>query len=251
LLRNLLICGLVAGALAGLVATGFAQLAGESAVEQAISFEAAAAKAAGEPAEVPIVSRAVQRSAGLLTAAVVYGLALGGLFALAFAVVYGRVGRASPARTALWLAAAAFVVVYLVPFVKYPANPPSIGDHETITRRSVLYLVMIAISVIAAVAAVRIQGRLRRRGASGWTPVAAGIASYLAVVIGAALALPGVHEVPATFPAETLWRFREASVGMQLVLWATIGVVFATGADRVMRRAMGRVPQATPLAVED
>ena len=43
----------------------------------------------------------MQSSFGLLTAAVVYGLALGGLFALAFAAAYGRVGRASPARTSI------------------------------------------------------------------------------------------------------------------------------------------------------
>ena len=65
-----------------------------------------------------------------------YGLALGGLFALAFAFAYGRVARASPRATALWLAAAAFVVVYLVPFLKYPANPPAVGDPDTIGRRT-------------------------------------------------------------------------------------------------------------------
>lgn len=236
MIRNLLICGLVAGVCAGLLATGFAEVAGEPAVDQAIAFESAQARAAGEPPAMELVSRTVQRSAGPVTGAVVYGLALGGLFALLFAFVYGRVGRAGPGRTALVLAAASFLVVYIVPFVKYPANPPSVGDPETIGRRTALYFVMIAVSLFAAVAAVRLRAwSLRRWRAS--TATLLGVAAYVVAVVAAGIALPGVHEVPTAFPAETLWRFREASVGMQLVMWATIGLVFSVGAERVMRRA--------------
>lgn len=233
MVRNLLICGLIAGACAGLAATGFAELAGEPAVNRAISFEDAQAKGAGEAPGPDLVSRGVQRSAGLLTAAVVYGLALGGLFALVFAAIYGRIGRASPARTALWLAAAAFVVVYLVPFVKYPANPPSIGDPDTIGHRTLLYVLMIAISLLAAIAAVRLRSALSRRGSGTTATVVAGV-SYLAIVVIAGLALPDIHEVPARFPATALWSFREASVGMQTVIWTTIGLVFAATAQRAM-----------------
>jgi predicted cobalt transporter CbtA len=232
-LRTLLVCGLLAGFAGGLVATGFAVVAGEPSVQRAIDFEGARAAAAGEAPAPELVPRDIQRSLGLVTAAAVYGLAFGGLFALIFAAVYGRVSHASPARTALWLAAAAFLVIFLVPFVKYPANPPSVGAHDTIERRTSLYFLMVWISVFAALGAVRLRAALlKRRGATQATVL--GGLLYLALVIGAGLALPGVHEVPRNFPAETLWRFREASVGMQLVLWATVGVVFAVTADRVM-----------------
>jgi predicted cobalt transporter CbtA len=232
-LRNLLICGLIAGLCGGLLATGFARVVGEGHVGQAISFEAQQAKAAGETEEAPIVSRTMQKSFGLLTAAVVYGLSLGGLFALAFAAVYGRVGRASPARTSILMAAAAFVVLYLVPFVKYPANPPSVGDPDTITKRTVLYLFMILISLLAAIAAVRLRGVLAERWSGTSATLAAG-AAFLVVVIVAGALLPPIQEVPKAFPAVTLFRFREASIGMQLVLWSTIGLVFAGTAQRVM-----------------
>lgn len=234
MLRNLLVCGLLAGAVAGILATGFATLAGEPAVNQAIAYEEAGAppaEAGEEKGEV--VSRDSQRGFGLLTASIVYGLSLGGLLALVFAVAYGRVGRASPARTALWLAAAAFVVVYLVPFVKYPPNPPAIGDPDTLGERTLLYLSMVAISILAAVAAVRLRVVLSRRVTRSSATLLAG-ASYLVVVVATGLALPGIHELPGDFPAATLWRFREASVGIQLVLWTTIGLVFAAAAQRVM-----------------
>ena len=233
MLRNLLICGLIAGLCGGLLATGFARLVGEGPIDRAIAFETAKAKAAGQHEESPIVSRTLQKSLGLLTAAVVYGLSFGGLFGLVFAVVYGRVGRASPARTSVLLAAAAFVVIYLVPFVKYPANPPSVGDPTTIGRRTALYLIMILISLLAAVAALRLRGLLAERWSASTATLLAG-AVYLLVVIVAGWALPPIQEVPRTFPAVTLFRFREASVGLQAVLWTTIGLVFAGTAQRVM-----------------
>src|SRR6476619_7787853 len=109
MLRNLLLCGLLAGLCGGLLATGFARVVGETQINQAISYEDAQYKAQGLPPEKPIVSRSLQSSLGLLTAAVVYGLALGGLFALAFAAAYGRVGRAGPGRTSVLLAGCGFV----------------------------------------------------------------------------------------------------------------------------------------------
>jgi Probable cobalt transporter subunit (CbtA) len=230
-LRKLLICGLVAGLCGGLVATGFASVAGEPAVDRAIAYEDSHdAGAAMEPAP---VSRGLQKSAGLLTAALVYGLALGGIFALVFAVAYGRVARAGPRATAYALAAGAFVVFYLVPFLKYPASPPGTTDPSTIGRRTLLYATMVAISVLGAVAAARLRPAFVRRLGSGGANIAAGLA-FVAIAVAGGLALPGVHEMPRDFPATALWRFREASVGMQAVLWLTIGLVFAPAAQRAM-----------------
>jgi uncharacterized membrane protein YidH (DUF202 family) len=233
MLRNLLICGLIAGACAGVLATGFAELAGEPSINGAISFEARQAAAAGDAPEHALVSRGVQRTAGLLTAAVVYGLALGGLFALAFGYVYGRVARTSPRRTALTLAASAFVVVFLVPFIKYPAVPPGVGNPDTIGYRTLLLASMIGISLLAAIVAVRIRRAASARVAPEGAAAIA-VVVYVAIVAVAALAMPAVNEVPRAFPATTLWEFRQASVGMNVVLWATIGVVFAAAVPRVM-----------------
>lgn len=248
--RNLLICGLIAGACAGLLAAGFAKVAGEGAVGNAIAFEesheesvpatgghehgaAKDAEAAHDHESAP-VSRGVQSTLGLLSACLIFGVSMGGFFALAFAVVYGRVGRSlSPRNTALIMAGAAFLIVYLVPFIKYPASPPSVGSPETIGERTLLYVLMIAISVSAAVAAVRLRRTLAER-VSGFASTASAIVCYVAIVLIAGLALPVVNEVPAGFPATTLWNFRLASIGMQAVLWATIGLVFAPLATGAM-----------------
>jgi hypothetical protein len=252
MLRTLLICGLIAGALAAVLATGFATVAGEPAVDGAIAFEGAKAKAAREAPPAEIVSRTVQKSFGLFTAAAAYCVALGGLFALVFAVVYGRVGSSPPGRTARWLAAAAFVVVFLVPFIKYPSNPPSVGNPDTIGHRTELYLVMLAVSLLSALAAVNIRAWLLQWPKLRAYATLGGLATYAVVVTVAALALPAVHEVPTGFPATTLWRFREATVGLQLVLWTTVGLVFGYLAQRTMVRAGERAtaPAAVDSALE-
>ena len=234
MLRNLLLCGLVAGLCAGLVSTGFASLAGEPAIDRAIAYEDAHAPAHHDAAAAPVpVSRALQRTGGLLTALVVDGLALGGIFALVFAFTYGRVGRASPRATAYWLAGAAFLVLFLVPFVKYPANPPSVGDPATIGRRTTLYATMFAISVCAAIAAGRLRPVLRERF-DGHAATGLAVLAFVVVVTAAGLVLPSVNEVPRDFPATTLWQFREASIGLQLTMWTTIGLLFGFAAQRVM-----------------
>ena len=214
--------GLLAGLASGLVAFAFAHTFGETSIDQAIAFEDAH-RVAADPM---LVSRGIQSSVGLLTATSVYGLALGGLFALTFAAVQGRVSRLRPSTTAAVLALAGFLIVFAVPFLKYPANPPSVGDPDTIGRRTALYLSMIAVSILAAVVAYRV-GRLVGR------PLAA-LAVYIVLVTAAALALPGVHDVPKGFPADTLWHFRLASLGTQACIWATLALGFGALADRLL-----------------
>jgi Probable cobalt transporter subunit (CbtA) len=224
---------MLAGLVAGLLAFGYARVFGEPAVGTAISFEYQQAAAAGAPYTVALVGRDTQSGLGLLTAVVVYGVALGGLFALVFAAVYGRVGRSSPAGTAIWLGAGAFAVAYLVPFLKYPANPPSVGRPETIGMRTTLYVAMLALSLVGAVYAVWLSRRLETRLGAGGAALAS-VGAYLAIVIASGLLLPDVNEVPAAFPAVTLWNFRVASVGVQAIIWSTIALLFGFLATRVL-----------------
>jgi len=240
-IRTLLLWGLLAGLCAGVAAAGVGAIAGEPALERAIRFEQTMEPTGGHehPA---VVGRTTQRTVGLLLACGVYGASVGGLFALAFAAAYGRLWRAGPARTALGLAAAGFVVVYLVPFLKYPANPPAVGHADTIATRTSLYFVMVGISLLGALAAARL-GRL---APPAWRARRAAItAGAFAVIVGlATAALPAVHEVPDGFASATLWEFRAASAAMHVVLWAVLGGVFALATRRVLVRQGALAPSA-------
>jgi hypothetical protein len=231
MVRTLLIRGMLAGLVAGLLAFAFAWTFGEPQVDLAIGFEGHMHQMAGDAPEPEIVSRAVQSSIGLLTGVAVYATALGGIFSLAFAYVYGRVGRLSPRGTAALLAVAGFVALILVPQIKYPANPPSIGELETIGLRTGLYFAMIALSVVAAIAAVSTARHLARR-LGVWNGAILAGAAYLVVIAAGMLILPPINEVPADFSATTLWHFRIASLGIELVLWTALGLIFGALAER-------------------
>ncbi len=105
----LLTRGMFAGLIAGAMAFGLAKIIGEPQVDRAIAFEEIMNQANGEAPEVEVVSRALQSGIGLFAGVVVYSAAMGGLFALVFAVAYGRVGRLSPRVTAALLACAGFI----------------------------------------------------------------------------------------------------------------------------------------------
>lgn len=245
---KLIFRGFIIGILAGLLAFGWAKLFGEASVTTAIGFElkqgeakAAAAVAAGEkPAaeDQEIFSRAVQSGIGLLTGMVVVGAGLGCLFAVLFAFANGRMGNLGPGPTSALLAFLGLISVYVIPALKYPANPPSVGESETIKYRTALYFVMLAISVASTMGAWALGKRLAVRYGA-WNGSVMAMAAYLVLIGAAFLLLPEVNEVPAAFPAATLWQFRLASFGIQSVLWGSIGVMFGFIAEQTMPRQTG------------
>ncbi|MCK9927773.1 CbtA family protein [Frankia sp. Mgl5] len=252
MMRRLLVFGMLAGFFAGLLAFGFASITGEPQVDASIAIEEASAPppAPGEHAEEEVVSRSTQKGLGLAVATAVYGIAIGGLFAIACAVAYGRIGTGGMRPTAAVVAVVGFVAVAVVPFLKYPANPPAVGNPDTIDRRTGLYVVMVLVAVLAALIAAQV-GRLVSARLGTWNAALAAAAVFAVLVTVAAVVMPVINEVPASFPAELLWRFRLASLGTQAVLWATLGLVFGPLAHRVLSPAPAPARQAGTVARAD
>ncbi|TCC43295.1 CbtA family protein [Kribbella sindirgiensis] len=237
---SLLVRGLIVGLFAGLLAGTFAYVLGESRVDAAIAIEEAGSHAHThdhgdntEPAaaeeEEPLVSRDGQR-AGLFLATSLYGVALGGLFAVAFTLLRRKLRTGNDAYAALGLAAAGFVGVVLVPFLKYPPNPPAVGDPDTITKRTVTYLLTLVIGLLAVWAGVALSRWAARYGEVA--RLAGGVVGLVVTVVAAYLILPRINEVPETFPATLLWQFRFASLGTQATLWLLLGFGYAVAVDR-------------------
>ncbi|MFF4757653.1 CbtA family protein [Streptomyces sp. NPDC001292] len=246
--RNLLVRGMLAGLAAGVLALVVAYFLGEPFVDKAIGLEEAHAHSHSHD-EGEVVTRSLQSTAGLATGVLVYGVAFGGIAALAFCFALGRVGRFSPRATALLLSGCALLAVYVVPFLKYPANPPAVGQEDTIGRRTTLYFLMMLLSVLLAIAAT-ILGKRLAPALGTWYATVAAVAAF-AVVIGPAYAfLPAVNEVPAGFPATLLWRFRLSALAMQTVLWGGFGLLFGELAERLLnpRPATAASGRAVPTA---
>jgi predicted cobalt transporter CbtA len=239
---------MLVGLLASLAAFAFAQVFGEPQIRRAIEIEeqaAASGSEQGHDAEAPTVSRDAQETVGLGTGLLVAGAALGGLFGLVFAFSHRRLTRRPARVTAAGLAAAAFTAVYLVPWLKYPPNPPAVGDPDTIGRRTTLFLLLVVMAVLATVLANVVRERLKPR-LGGWNAAVASIGLFVAVVAVLYVAMPGVDEAPDTFPSIVLWRFRLASLGTGLILWTLIGLGFGALTERAERRAVIGAAVATP-----
>ncbi len=229
--RTYLVRGMLAGLVAGLLAIAFAKIVAEPQIASAEHFEARRAAQSGRPGDRPLVSRDVQDTVGLGAGVAVTGVALGGLYGLVFGGIYRRVGNADGRTTAAGLSAASFIALFVVPFLKYPANPPAIGNPDTIGRRTALYFLMVAVGVLSVVLAVIVHRRSLARWPAWYSRLAA-LGVFLGVVTICYVVMPGIDEVPVGFPASVLWKFRLASAGTELVLWAALGLIFGALTDR-------------------
>jgi hypothetical protein len=271
--KRLILRGLLAGAVGGVLAFLFARIFAEPQIQQAVDYEegrehaqAALDRAAGiaaEHAHADPFSRAVQGNVGIGVAMIFFGMAMGALFAVAYAICLGRTGRVRARNLAVLVAGGGFLSMYLVPFLKYPANPPAIGNGDTIQLRSSFYLLMVGCSVIFLILTVWLGRRLQPRFgtwnatliAGGVFIAATGIVMLLLPAFGELAANRQYHQATETpapltdangtivfpgFPADLLYNFRLYSIGAQLVLWTAIGLVFAPLAERLLEPGSGR-----------
>jgi hypothetical protein len=270
---RLILRGFGVGALGGLLAWVFARVMTEPVIQSAINYESgrdavadSLRKTAGltpAPPGPDIFSRAVQRTEGIGTGLILFGLAMGGLFTVAYIIAYRwSGGRVGPRLLAALVAGGCFLAIYLIPFLKYPANPPAIGREQTIHARGLLYLGLTVISVVAVVLAVFVAAKLSAR-IGGWNAAllsGLGLVVVLGVVMAVLPALGHLHynevhfgnlatETPQPlknakgaivypgFPADVLYKFRLYSIINQFILWATIGIGFGWLAERLLAGA--------------
>jgi hypothetical protein len=232
---SLVLRGLLVGVVAGLLAFGFAKFFAEPAIGVAIEFESAHDAAEREaqikngitpaPEEPELFSRAVQSGIGLMTGVVAVGAGIGGLFGVLFAFAYGRMENMGPGATATLLSLYSLWSIYVIPAIKYPPNPPAVGEPETIALRTGVYFLLMAISIAATIGALMLRKRLAARFGA-WTGSVYAFLAYLVVIIFFMAVLPTINEVPEDFPAVTLWQFRISSLATQIILWLSTGLMF-------------------------
>jgi predicted cobalt transporter CbtA len=219
--------GAVSGAVAGLTAALVMWLHTEPVIRRALVLEDARAHAVGgHTHSEEVVSRTAQVLAGAVTAALV-----GVLFGLVFAVVFARTRHRLPGRTdhsrALWLAMVGFAVFVLLPALVVPADPPGVGDPDTVTRRTLVYLLTILVGLLLVGVVAALDGLLRGRDVA--QPVRS-TADLLAVAVLVPLTvwlLPAAAStIPADGPAYLVWDFRLASIAQQASMWLVLACVF-------------------------
>ena len=226
-LRN----GAAAGAVAGLLTGAFGYLLAEPAIDRSVQLETAREAAVqtrqGAPGltvehHAEVFSRGTQHL-GLVVAAVATGIALGVLFGVLHALLHRDRSDHNPWRSSLWLAASAFFAVYLVPFVRYPANPPGVGDPNTIDTRTRAYLAALAVGILGVIAAARLASDVRERLSEPLRHLA--VTGILLATIGLTFVLPANTD-PLDVPAGLLWEFRLLAFASSVLLWGALGITY-------------------------
>jgi Probable cobalt transporter subunit (CbtA) len=235
--------GMAAGLLAGLVAGLFAFLIGEPILDRAIALEESAHAHANEDGgqvhgggDEEIYSRTTQK-VGLFFATGLFGVTVGGVFGIGYAFFRERLAAGSDLKRSVSLAGAIFAGAFLIPFLKYPANPPSVGDPSTIRERTVAYFTLVALSLLAILLAWLAARTLRSRGV-GASRRRLAVGAGLVVVVGMLFLLLPAAPSTGGFPAGTLWAFRLSSFGTQLAFWAGLGLLFGVLCERARRKGV-------------
>ena len=207
----------VLGGLAGGVGLALVlRLLGERAIGRAVAMEQSTGP--------DVFSRGTQQVGGM-AAALLYGAAAGAVFAIAYAAVRHRLRTTDDWRASVAVAAAGFVALFLLPFLKYPANPPTVGDPDTIGRRTALYLLALAWSVVATWGGWRAWRAFVARGLPEHLAVPATLATWVALAALGLVLLPPNPD-PVNTPATLIWQFRLASLGGSAAFWSVLGMVF-------------------------
>jgi len=239
--KPFLVRGVLAGVCGALASVGMLLALGERSIREAISLEEATSGGGGDDAMFTRTTQVVGGSIGVL----LYGVFLGLIFGVVFAAVRHRLGPVPDWKRSLRLAGLGFLSLALVPFLKYPPNPPAVGDPDTVNQRTISYLCLLGLALVVTIAARRLWGVFQARGWSEHVALPAVVAAWV-LAIGVAFVVMPANPDDIDVSAQLVWRFRLASLGGQAALWAVIGVVFGwLGIRHSGVRVFARAPRDT------
>ncbi|HEY7571482.1 MAG TPA: CbtA family protein [Nitrososphaeraceae archaeon] len=154
---------LVSGIIAGEILAAINLFVVEPSTDKAISFETQKDIAKGEKVDFgELSSYRIWQKSGTFAAGAFIGMAYGGLLGIAYVFFRKYLTFSDDRKKALLLAGLIYLALYLVPFSKYPPNPPAVGNPDTISLRQHLYTTYQITSVLVAVAMGVIFFKFRR-----------------------------------------------------------------------------------------
>ena len=157
---------LISGGLAGLVHGTINFAIVEPYLDQAIGLENESLFASGEAEDTlefwaEYESYRIWQKSGQVLAGVILGLAMGSLFGIVYALSRNSLPGKNDVTKSVILAGIMWLTIYIIPFLKYPANPPTVGDGETVMLRAILYVSFIALSGIGVVIFYKLSQKLQ------------------------------------------------------------------------------------------
>jgi predicted cobalt transporter CbtA len=228
-----LLAGAISGTLLAIINLGIV----EPYIDEAINIENQNAIAQGEVIN-PQESndyRLWQKS-GEIAAGTTLGISLGALFGIVFALTRNSIPGSNDKKKALILAGVMLLVIYIVPALKYPANPPAVGDPETIYHRESLYITLLTISGFSALGLAFLYRMLGDKKAKQIVvPVI-----YIGIIAAAFMILPPNPD-EITAPMDLVMGFRIASGLTMSAFWGLLGLILGALWDKTRPHETARI----------
>ena len=224
---------LISGCFAGLIHGGLNLVIVEPYLDQAIGIENQTLFATGEEEDttefwVEYNSYRIWQKGGQVLAGAILGTSIAALVGIVFLFVRKTLPEGNNVKKTLILSGLMWFTIFVIPFLKYPANPPTVGETETVVLRGILFVSFIAISGLSAVGFYQIYKRLKNRK----------ILAFIgyAVFISIAFFLMPENPDEITAPMELVEEFRGASFIAVSVYWLTLGLILGGFVEKLQER---------------
>jgi predicted cobalt transporter CbtA len=222
---------LVSGAIAGTILGLINQILVEPYIDQAIAIEVQNTVASGESVDVDeLVQYRLWQKGGEIVAGTILGTSISALFGIVYIYSRDSLPGSNNKKKGLILAGIMFFVIFLIPALKYPANPPAVGDPETIEYRESLYIGMLVISGLTALGVAilyRSLSQTRRESRKIIVP------TVYAVIIALAFVVLPANPDEITISSNLLINFRIVSTITMGIFWGILGILLGSFWDIV------------------
>ncbi|MDB3956288.1 CbtA family protein [Candidatus Nitrosopelagicus sp.] len=224
---------LISGCFAGLIHGGLNLVLVEPYLDQAIGIENQTLFATGEEEDttsfwVEYNSYRTWQKGGQVLAGAILGTSIAALVGIVFLFVRKSLPEGNNVKKMLILSGLMWFTIFVIPFLKYPANPPTVGDAETVVMRGILFLSFIAISGLGAIAFYQVYKKIQNKKFLAFV----GYATFISVAF---FLLPGNPD-EITAPMELVEGFRGASFVAVSVYWLTLALILGGFVEKLQER---------------
>lgn len=228
---------LLSGVIAGVILAGVNYFVAEPFIDQAIGIEVDNSIASGEVVDFDeLSSYRVWQKEGTFAAGAFLGLTYGAILGIVYVISRKYLPSSDDRKKALILAAIMCLSLYVVPFIKYPANPPAVGDPETIGLRDSLYTSYQLASGLIALGVTILMYKLRRIGYIKYViPVI-----YLGLVASIYAIFPANPD-EITAPMDLVNAFRAVTFGTMVLFYLVLGTIFGIMWDKFKPHETARI----------
>ena len=219
--------GIIAGIILAFLNLGIV----EPTIDKAIALEVQKQVSSGENVNMSeLIDYRYWQKAGAFAGGAIYGAGLASLFGVVFVYARSKLPGQNNKQKAIFLAGVMWLVLFLMVALKYPANPPAVGDPETIYYRETLYVGYILISGLAALGMAVVWIRTRMNSKNIIIPL-----MYAAIMVTAYVVMPSNPD-KIEISMDLIQTFRLLTAITIGVFWGTLGIIFGSLWDKFLSR---------------